>query len=130
MILNIFNEILLMNKRKDGRYLNCYITRTLLEEFETVCYAINKTKTSILEDAMMKAIEPFYSRGKNGTGEPVLNLREAVYLVDNPKKPGKTKKVKCIVIDEVSVMGWPYYKIWVDNEIKSVPAEYVELLDG
>lgn len=116
-------------ERKDGRYLNCYITRVLLEQFEEVCYAIGKTKTSILEEAMQKAIEPFYSRGPSGTGEPVLNLREGFYKMDNPKRPGKIKKVRCIVIDNVTVMGWPYCKIWCNGQFESVPSELVEIID-
>lgn len=117
-------------ERKDGRYLNCYITRNLLEDFENVCYTIGKTKTSILEDAMKKAIEPFYSRGPSGTADPVLNLREGVYKTDNPKKPGKMKRVRCVVIDNITVMGWPYYKIWVDGELMSVPSELVEITEN
>jgi hypothetical protein len=113
-------------ERKDGRYLNCYITRTLLEEFETVCAIQGRTKTSVLEQAMQTAIDPFYSKGTTGCDKPTLKPTAGIYKMSNPNKPGKIKKVPCIVLDHIVIFGVPYVKIWANKELISVPAEIVE----
>lgn len=125
-----------MKERKDGRYLNCYITRTLLEEFEVVCDIQGRTKTGVLEEAMQKAIDPFYSRGEDGCEEPMLDPVDGIYKMPHPKKPDKTKKVKCVILDKVKLFGVMSYKIYIKaalgskdktGQILTVPVSEVDI---
>lgn len=113
-------------ERKNGRFLNCFIQADLLDEFEEVCYTIGPTKTRWLERAMQAAIEPFYSRGEDGQDPPKIRLKKGLYAVENERKPGRVKKVSCVIIDYIKVFGEPYCKIWHDGAIKSVPRDLVE----
>ena len=132
VIYNLFEQRkvgFFMKERKDGRYLNCYITRTLLEEFEIVCDIQGRTKTGVLEEAMQKVIDPFYSRGENGCEIPILDPKVAIYKAPHPKKPGKIKKKKCFDIDKRTILGVPSYKICVGSDLLTVPVEDVDLVE-
>jgi hypothetical protein len=83
----------------------------------------------VLEEAMQSVIDPFYSRGKNGCDIPLLDPRVAIYKAPHPKKPGKIKKTKCFVIDELNVMGVPSYKICVGSQLLTVPIEDVDIVE-
>lgn len=113
-------------ERKNGRFLNCFVQADLLDEFEDVCYTIGLTKTGLLERAMQAMINPFYSRGETGQDPPKLRLEKGLYTIENPKKPGKYKKVPCTIIDHIKVFGEPYCKIWYNGDIINVPSEFVE----
>lgn len=114
-----------MKAKKDGRYLNCYIDRKLLDEFEVICEMLGKTKTKVLEDAMRTVVSPYYESETN-----TLNLRDGYYLKELHSGTIGQKalnKIPCKIIDYLEILDAPYVKIWFNGQIVEVPADCVEL---
>lgn len=93
-----------MALKKDGRYLNCYIERTLLDDFELVCEVQHKTKTKVLENAMRGVINDFISGP---------SVKDGVYLKEG---------IDCKVVGTVDLIGEPYLVIFYNGELHRVPA--------
>lgn len=113
-----------MKAKKDGRYLNCFIDRKLLDEFEQIVDLMGKTKTRVLEDAMQRVVSPFYD--ENGE----LNIKDGYYLEGAQQQSigldVDITKIPCKVLSNCTMMGNPYVTIWKDGQIIKTPVEYVE----
>ena len=114
-----------MKAKKDGRYLNCYIDRKLLDEFEVICDMLGKTKTKVLEEAMQNVVTPYYTKA-----DKTLNIKDGYYLKglhqNGVNQPISSDKVPCKIIDHIDILGVPYVKIWMNSQFIEVPADCIE----
>ena len=118
-----------MRKKKDGKQLSSYIDRSIYEQFDMICKIQNRTKTSVLEEALLQAIKPFCAKGIDGCGQPVVAPRKGIYKMRCPGKTVKYKSLPCTILDETIVMGVRSNTIWFENSILVVPAENVECIE-
>lgn len=99
--------------KKDGRYLNCYIERELLDEFELICELVHKTKTKVLEDAMRKTIASYASGG----GIDKNSIKNGIFLKEN---------AACKILGTVDMAGQPYCVILFEDHVLRVPQSEVK----
>lgn len=91
---------------KNGRFANFYISKDLLEQFETVVSIIGKTKTAVIEDILKEYVERFYD--SDGKIHPV----QAMYIREDKS---------CVVLRSMQVRGKQYYRIFYNGEFINVP---------
>ncbi len=118
-----------MRKKKDGRRFNSYIDRVIYEQFDMICKIQGRTKTSVLEEALLQAIEPFCTKGVDGCNPAIVSPRKGIYKMRCPGKAVKYKSLPCTILDETFVMGVRSNTIWFENNIIVVPAESVECIE-
>ncbi len=103
-----------MKPKKDGRYLNCYIDRPLLENFEALCEKLGKTKTQVLEEAMRDKLR-LYSN-ENADGSFVFDPKPAIYI------DRKGAENSCMILnDNVTMFGESYCSIYIHSHTVIVP---------
>ena len=116
--------------KKDGRFINIYIDSLLYENLEQMSKMSNMTKTAIIERALTSYLNVY------ADSEKKINPVEAFYLegaseyeqqvAKNEGRDIVIRKRRCHVLEEITVFGQPYYKIYDGTNIKKVPAAMVE----
>lgn len=83
-----------------------------------VCNVLNFNKEEFIDTAISNALSPYL----NEYGE--FNPKAGMFI-DNFDK--KNVPFPCLVLDEVTMCGKPYYKIFVQNKIMKVSKNNVVL---
>lgn len=116
-------------RKKDGKFVNCYISSNIVETLETVSEDTGKSKTRIIEDALTEHFENhgYWTRkaevSKQGELEQPLfdKTANAFLITENGDTP-------CRILKEMTVYGEPYCQIECSGgEIRKVHRSMVEL---
>lgn len=120
---------------KDGISFNCKLSTKLAEELEFVSKLLGKTKTGVIEESLSRYVEPYRNSNGNISFVPAYLLKGTSELerrvAEIEGKEVEIIKEKCFVIEETSIFGAPYYKIY-NPEIKNimkVPASSIEFVE-
>jgi len=120
---------------KDGVSFNCKLSSKISEELEFISKLEGKTKTSIVEDAIAEYLNPYRNSKGNISFVPAYLLSGASELerrvAEIEGREVEITKEKCFIIEETSMFGAPYYKIY-NPEIKNimkVPASDIEFIE-
>lgn len=103
------------NLKKDGRHLNCFIQKSLLDDFEEISYMLGKTKTRLLEEAMAMIIGPYLNPETNR-----FEIKDGIFVDNNQEK------TPCKVLYHCKINGQPYVAIYKDNLVMKVPEANVK----
>lgn len=107
-----------MKQKKDGKYLNCYIDKNILEQFEAVCDMLGKTKTKVLEEAMQREISLYCKTGVDG--KTSFNPKPGIFIDDEGNES------PCTILYDTTMMGNPYVAIMRDSHVVKVPESKVK----
>lgn len=116
--------------KKNGHFVSSYIDNTLYNNLEQMSKMSNMTKTAIIEKALASYLNVY------ANSEHKINPVEAFYLdgaseyeqqvAKNEGRELIVEKKRCYVLEETTIFGQPYYKIYDGNDIRKVPAAMVE----
>lgn len=105
------------------------------EEFEqkldAVCTMVGLVKSKIVMDALEEFVDKYCDGNGNFTPRKA-QLLESVYEMKARANFGDTNERRvlgdCFVLDEVDMMGNPYYKVFFDGRLMKVPQDAVKFL--
>lgn len=117
---------------KDGSQLNIKLDKKLFTQLEFISDLLGVTRTSVVESALSRYFEPY--RNKNGDISflPAYlisgNSEYERKVAENEGREVEITKTDCYVIEETTMFGSPYYKIYSKeyNNTLKVPASSIE----
>jgi hypothetical protein len=112
----------LMDK-KETATLNVNIDTELFDILGKVSSLTGKTKSSLVEDAIINIISPYCVYDYSSDCKTIKRSIEAtpgLYQNDD-----QSTFVECKILGHITMMGQPYVKIYKDGQLMSVPEDKV-----
>ena len=113
-------------EKKDISTLNVNISSELFDLLGTVSNLTGKTKSSLVEDAIINIVSPYcmydYSddcKTVKRTCDPIPGLYQ---------NDGQSAPVECKILGNTTMMGQPYVRIYKDGQLMSVPEDRVKAI--
>lgn len=101
-----------------------FIDDKWVKKLDAVCQMLGTTKERITISMLVQFMEKYCDA--NGNFSP----KEAV-LYQNVEIDGERKEIgKCFVLDEITMLGQPYYKVLHHGSLMKVPQYCVVLASG
>ncbi len=109
--------------------INVNIDKELADLLTTVCKITGKTKKAVVEEGISKIITPFCSYVYNEEDDSMKRIckpRKGLYITDNESEIIS----ECIILEDTSMLGDAYVKIYKDGQLQKVPAQYIREVSG
>ena len=111
------------------------IPETLFNNLTLISEALGRDRDEFIKDALYDATLPYMTHDENWN--LVVNFKPAVYMSDSSKYARKVaknegrkfegKEIPCLIIEETTMFGNPYYSIIMDGKCLKVPADCIKI---